>query len=210
MASKYIPNRAKGGNGGGAAKSSKAPEGMERRRRLRNPAEDEHYQTAREAYKTADERRGPHQRAVENQTGGKPHWITRSQAAEALVSMGVLERDEKSGEVGVRVAGDVDQGSEDRIVHPDFRQHQEMQASGGLEGKLLRHYVKWLVPPAGAEEKDERRVTIALSPDEVKELNGHMKRGAKLEAYVPTAEEEAAELLSKIAREAASKRQAQK
>jgi hypothetical protein len=151
---------------------------QEKRRASRNPAEDAHYQGAREAHKTADQRRSIHQRTVESMEGGEPHVITHDQAEAILRSLGIdppslfephasTKKDAKAA--AAENAAHSARGTLVGHVH---------QAEGGAVGKLVRHYMKWLRDPGTT-------TTIPLSAADLKALDKHQPKGKRLQRHQP-------------------------
>jgi hypothetical protein len=138
--------------------------GERRNLRTRRPEEDTHYQGARSAHLTADERRRPPQRAVERQPQGDPHWLTRAEAARFLAAKN-LARVEGTRLVGWVMPPDTPVPDEQLFNFPDpprFHQ-QRLQARGDLIGKVVRHLLKWL-------PRDDSSTTIPLTADEVRQM----------------------------------------
>lgn len=142
----------------------------------RRPEEDQHYQAARTAHLTADERRSPQQRAVEEDpgAGARAYWITREEVLAALAELKVIRIEapasvKKGAEKGkTKLLGwtmpkDTPVPDQPLFDFPDPPRHhqQRLQAQGGLAGKLVRHLLKWL--PEGME----RTITIPLTDAEL-------------------------------------------
>lgn len=146
-------------------------DGKRERRKRRNPAEDAHYVAGRTAEKTAAQRRGAHQMAVETQAPGRPYYLTRTQAVAVLLGLGVgaitlsglLGRPAVEGEAGFEM------GEAVPLTHVELAALQEQ---GGVVLKLVRHFTKWL-PTRGPDEA-ESVTTIALSDEELAEVTAHL------------------------------------
>lgn len=135
------------------------------RRRTRNAAEDEQYVAARNAHKTADARRGPHQKAVEAMTGGTPYYLSRAQADAILAALDIPAATLADPSAAKPKAKDV---RADNLLIGHM-----LQVAGDVTAKIVRHRLKWL--PA-----DDSVTTIPLTDDEAKYVGGLLPRGQKL------------------------------
>lgn len=151
-------------------------EQVEKRRASRNPAEDAHYQGAREAHKTADQRRSIHQRAVEAMEGGEPHVITHDQAEAMLRSLGIDPASLFNPHSSIRKDAKAAAKANEEYVERGTLVGHTHQAEGGAVGKLVRHYMKWLRDPGTT-------TTIPLSAADLKALDKHQPKGKRLQRH---------------------------